>query len=108
MPTIMDTMSYRLTQYAHGGGCACKIPPGELEEVLRGLGPKLCAAPRDPLGELLVGLDSGGDAARRAGCVRPCRLPPCRRAQCRRPGAQIRPGGYRDRRSKSLAAQRFW
>ena len=23
----------RLTQYAHGGGCACKIPPGELEEL---------------------------------------------------------------------------
>ena len=23
---------YRLTQYAHGGGCACKIPPGELED----------------------------------------------------------------------------
>ncbi len=28
---------YRLTQYAHGGGCACKIPPGELEDVVRGL-----------------------------------------------------------------------
>ena len=28
----------RLTQYAAGGGCACKIPPGELEEVVRGLG----------------------------------------------------------------------
>jgi selenide, water dikinase len=27
----------RLTQYAAGGGCACKIPPGELEEVVRGL-----------------------------------------------------------------------
>ncbi len=59
----MDGVTYRLTQYAHGGGCACKIPPGELEDVLRGLGPKLCAAPRDPLGELLVGLDSGDDAA---------------------------------------------
>lgn len=56
----MDAMSYRLTQYAHGGGCACKIPPGELEEVVRGLGG---AAPRDPVGELLVGLDSGDDAA---------------------------------------------
>src|SRR6185437_10413159 len=30
-------MSYRLTQYAHGGGCACKIPPGELEELVAGL-----------------------------------------------------------------------
>src|ERR671939_530127 len=24
----------RLTSYAHGGGCACKIPPGELEAVV--------------------------------------------------------------------------
>ena len=23
----------RLTGYAHGGGCACKIPPGELEDA---------------------------------------------------------------------------
>ncbi|MGO9383623.1 MAG: selenide, water dikinase SelD [Mycobacterium sp.] len=53
-------MSYRLTQYAHGGGCACKIPPGELEDVVRGLGR---TAPRHPAGELLVGLDSGDDAA---------------------------------------------
>src|SRR4051812_43259165 len=29
----------RLTQYAHGGGCACKIPPGELEDVVAGLVP---------------------------------------------------------------------
>ncbi|MEO3761668.1 selenide, water dikinase SelD [Mycobacterium sp. B14F4] len=53
-------MTYRLTQYAHGGGCACKIPPGELEDVVRGL---TGAAPRDPAGELLVGLDDGDDAA---------------------------------------------
>jgi len=56
----MDAMFYRLTQYAHGGGCACKIPPGELEEVVRGLA---VGAPRDPAGKLLVGLDSGDDAA---------------------------------------------
>lgn len=54
------SVSYRLTQYAHGGGCACKIPPGELEDVVRGLG---ASAPRDPVGELLVGLDHGDDAA---------------------------------------------
>ena len=50
----------RLTQYAHGGGCACKIPPGELEEMVAGLvGPTMPAdAP-----ELLVGLDAGDDAA---------------------------------------------
>ncbi len=53
-------MAYRLTQYAHGGGCACKIPPGELEEVVRGL---TKAAPLNPPGELLVGLDDGDDAA---------------------------------------------
>jgi selenide,water dikinase len=52
--------SHRLTQYAHGGGCACKIPPGELEDVVRGL---TKASPRDPVGELLVGLDDGDDAA---------------------------------------------
>nr|WP_034385670.1 selenide, water dikinase SelD [Herbidospora cretacea] len=49
----------RLTQYAHGGGCACKIPPGELEDVLTGLG----VTPKDPAGELLVGLETGDDAA---------------------------------------------
>ena len=27
----------RLTQYAAGGGCACKVPPGELERVLAGI-----------------------------------------------------------------------
>ncbi|SEP37492.1 selenide, water dikinase SelD [Amycolatopsis saalfeldensis] len=53
-------MRYRLTQYAHGGGCACKIPPGELEAVVRGL---TGAAPVNPAGELLVGLDDGDDAA---------------------------------------------
>lgn len=56
----MEVMAYRLTQYAHGGGCACKIPPGELEDVVRGL---TSATPRDPVGELLVGLDDGDDAA---------------------------------------------
>jgi selenide,water dikinase len=60
MAGTMDAMGYRLTQYAHGGGCACKIPPGELEEVVRGL---TKATPRDPVGELLVGLDDGDAAA---------------------------------------------
>jgi selenide,water dikinase len=50
----------RLTQYAHGGGCACKIPPGELEDVVGNL---LGARPVDPVGELIVGLDDGDDAA---------------------------------------------
>ena len=33
----MTATTIRLTQYAHGGGCACKIPPEELESVLTGL-----------------------------------------------------------------------
>jgi selenide,water dikinase len=49
----------RLTQYAHGGGCACKIPPGELESVVAGL----VGTPPNGPGELLVGLDDGDDAA---------------------------------------------
>lgn len=54
-----ELTEYRLTQYAHGGGCACKIPPGELEEMVAGL----MDAPTGSYGELLVGLDSGDDAA---------------------------------------------
>ncbi|MFC5140009.1 selenide, water dikinase SelD [Actinomycetospora rhizophila] len=50
----------RLTGYAHGGGCACKIPPGELEDVVRGLMPSPSTARE---GELLVGLEDGDDAA---------------------------------------------
>jgi selenide,water dikinase len=46
----------RLTGYAHGGGCACKIPPGELEEMVAGL----VGVPSDTL---VVGLDHGDDAA---------------------------------------------
>ncbi|MDN3936998.1 selenide, water dikinase SelD [Arthrobacter sp. YD4] len=46
----------RLTGFAHGGGCACKIPPGELEDAVRGL-------IGHPGPEVLVGLDSGDDAS---------------------------------------------
>src|SRR3954468_8782344 len=49
----------RLTSFARGGGCACKIPPGELEEVVAGLG---VLDPADGP-ELLRGLDGGDDAA---------------------------------------------
>jgi selenide,water dikinase len=49
----------RLTQYAHGGGCACKIPPGELEDVVAGLN----TVPDAPNTELIVGLETGDDAA---------------------------------------------
>ena len=57
LPADALSTAARLTQYAHGGGCACKIPPGELEEMVAGLG-----GPHDPAGGLLVGLDAGDDA----------------------------------------------
>jgi selenide,water dikinase len=60
---VTTTAIGRLTGYAHGGGCACKIPPGELEAVVAGLlGPDPAAGPK-PVGDLLVGLDDGDDAA---------------------------------------------
>ncbi|GAA4081703.1 selenide, water dikinase SelD [Actinomadura miaoliensis] len=49
----------RLTQYARGGGCACKIPPGELEDVVAGL----AVAPSASGAEVLIGLETGDDAA---------------------------------------------
>jgi selenide,water dikinase len=54
------TVNQRLTQYARGGGCACKIPPGELESVLAGL---MDLGGGDHAYELLVGMDAGDDAA---------------------------------------------
>ena len=54
--TTIDS-AVRLTQYAAGGGCACKVPPGELERVLADL-----PTSREG-GDLLVGLDNGDDAA---------------------------------------------
>jgi selenide,water dikinase len=46
----------RLTSFARGGGCACKIPAGELEHAVSSLlGQKY--------DEVLVGLDDGDDAA---------------------------------------------
>lgn len=46
----------RLTRFAHGGGCACKIPPDELESMVAGL-----SGVRWP--QVLVGLDDGDDCA---------------------------------------------
>jgi selenide, water dikinase len=57
---VTTTELRRLTSYAHGGGCACKIPPGELEAAVAGL---VGHGPADPTGELVVGLDDGDDAA---------------------------------------------
>jgi selenide,water dikinase len=47
----------RLTQYARGGGCACKIPPGELEEAVARL------IPEHHSPDLLIGVEHGDDAA---------------------------------------------
>ena len=54
-------MPARLTSYAAGGGCACKVPPGELERVLGGLaGGRAGGLAGD---DLLVGVENGDDAA---------------------------------------------
>lgn len=57
----------RLTQHAPGGGCSCKVAPGELEEMLASAYGSLPAYPPESrLGgrtlELLCGLDSADDA----------------------------------------------
>ncbi len=59
-PTYGDQMTseVRLTQYAAGGGCACKLAPGVLDELLGGLRGQSRRHPG-----LLVGLDDGDDAA---------------------------------------------
>ncbi len=46
----------RLTEFSHGAGCACKLAPGLLADVLGTLG-----RPANP--ELLVGTETGDDAA---------------------------------------------
>src|SRR3954464_3815899 len=51
----------RLTQYAAGGGCACKVPPGELERVLADLPGSTAGG--TGVGDLVVGLESGDDGA---------------------------------------------
>ena len=56
--SVMTTQAQvRLTQYAHGGGCACKIPPGELEAAVARL------IPARPPADLLIGVEHGDDAA---------------------------------------------
>jgi selenide, water dikinase len=54
---VIDPHDYRLTQYARGGGCACKIPPGELEETVSRL------LPAGPGTDLIVGVENGDDGA---------------------------------------------
>jgi len=55
--TPVTSETFKLTQFAHGGGCGCKIAPGLLREILA----------RAPQGivppELLVGTETSDDAA---------------------------------------------
>ena len=47
----------RLTSFSHGGGCGCKVAPGLLSEILRGV--RNFPVPK----ELLVGIETADDAA---------------------------------------------
>ena len=47
----------RLTEFSHGAGCGCKLGPGVLADVLAH------RWPRRPPPELLVGTETGDDAA---------------------------------------------
>jgi selenide, water dikinase len=54
---IMSTESIRLTQFAHGAGCGCKISPSSLKEILQG---------QDDMSafkDLLIGNSESDDAA---------------------------------------------
>ncbi|WP_313302202.1 selenide, water dikinase SelD [Diaphorobacter sp.] len=48
----------RLTSLSHGGGCGCKIAPGELSEILKSSGANAVIPP-----ELMVGIETSDDAA---------------------------------------------
>src|SRR5512146_2931714 len=52
-----DLPTIRLTQFAHGGGCGCKIAPAVLQDFLSGIPASL--TPPD----LLVGTETSDDAA---------------------------------------------
>src|SRR3712207_5109646 len=60
-----ELVAVRLTQYAAGGGCACKVPPGELERVLADLpgGRSAGTGAGTGVGHLVVGLEHGDDGA---------------------------------------------
>lgn len=48
---------FRLTSLAHGGGCGCKLAPSVLQSLLAN------QAPSGPFAQLLVGTETGDDAA---------------------------------------------
>ncbi len=53
----MTTSPIKLTSFAHGGGCGCKIAPGVLSEILK----NTQGFPIPP--QLMVGLETSDDAA---------------------------------------------
>jgi len=55
-PIYLDTKDIKLTQYTHGLGCACKLRPQVLEEVLKKL-----PGPSDK--NVLVGIETSDDAS---------------------------------------------
>ena len=94
------SMKHRLTQYAHGGGCACKIPPGELEEVVAGL------VDQDAPDDLLIGLDDGDDAAVVRARGRPRRA--WRRPTSSRPSSTTRTTGAASPRPTPCPTSTRW
>jgi len=57
MPVTDNTQPIRLTSFAHGGGCGCKLSPGVLQSLLAEM-PKA-----HPYANLLVGTETSDDAA---------------------------------------------
>jgi selenide, water dikinase len=53
----MTVPKIRLTSLAHGGGCGCKLAPSVLQQLLGG------QAKTTPYAQLLVGVETGDDAA---------------------------------------------
>ncbi|TAK50158.1 MAG: selenide, water dikinase SelD [Xanthobacteraceae bacterium] len=54
---IQNIQPVRLTSLAHGGGCGCKLAPSVLQQLMAG------TAPGGPYRQLLVGTETGDDAA---------------------------------------------
>ena len=53
----MNIQDLRLTSLAHGGGCGCKLAPSVLQQLLAN------QAAAQPFARLLVGTETGDDAA---------------------------------------------
>ncbi len=56
-PAVSALAEPRLTSLSHGGGCGCKIAPGVLSDILKGI----TAMPMPK--ELMVGIETADDAA---------------------------------------------